>query len=186
MFRRIIKAHNFNDILGEMEGSRETLFDFSGTNFKELGSSKLSAIFNMLSLLPHTFSLKLNYCILDEDCLENHGQLGELTLGLSATKNMETFEFVRSLSLNCREEVLIKIAESLLRNHEIKKIKIDGFRVTPPVVCDALKNHPTAVIVVVDGLLKLNREIKIDERFFKKASNDIQINLNNLKKSSNF
>ncbi len=175
MFRRIINTGNFNHILGEMKGSQETLFDFSGTNFKEMGSNKFTALFNTLSLLPHKFSLKLNHCIIDEDRLENQSQLSELTLGLSATKNMEMFEFVRSLSLNCPEEVLLRIAESLLRNHEIRKIKIDGFRVTPPAVCDTLKSHPTAIIIIVDGLLKLNRKI-IEVRLFQDAINDAEMN----------
>src|SRR5690606_2483506 len=149
-FRRIIDPNNFHQVLTEIKISRDTLFDFSGTNFSELGSQKISEIFSALHSLRQTFSLRLNNCKLDEENLGHQGQLAALTLGLSAAKNMEGFEFVRSLSLDCAEDVLRRIAESLVRNHQIRSIKIDGFRVTPPDVCEVLKSHPTALVVVVD------------------------------------
>lgn len=155
MVKRVINAHNFDQVLAEIKMSSDPLFDFSGTNFAELGTTKFSAIFVALSSLPHTFALKLNYCAINEEDLGDQSQLKELTLGLSATKNMKRFEFVRSLSVDCSKEVLEKIAESLLRNHEITSITIDGYRVTPPRVCEVLKSHPTVVEVVVDGLPKV-------------------------------
>jgi len=167
MFRRVINSNNFDQTLAEIKVSSDTLFDFSGTNFRELGPQKLSNIFIALYSLPQAFSLKLNNCKIDEENWEGRCQLGELTLGLSAAQNMRAFEFVRSLSLNCPDAILLKIAESLLRNHQIESIKIDGFKVTPPAVCEILKNHPTALLVFVDGLPKLNKH-----GFFKSASNE--------------
>lgn len=155
MVKRVINPTNFDQVLAEIKMSTDGVFDFSGTNFAELGTTKFSAIFVALGSLPHTFALKLNYCAINEADLGDQSQIKELTLGLSAIKNMKRFEFVRSLSVNCSQEVLEKIAESLLRNHEIKSITIDGYRVTPPRVCEVLKSHPTVLEVIVDGLPKV-------------------------------
>lgn len=155
MVKCVIDTNNFDQVLSEIKLSNDAVFDFSGTNFAVLGTTKFSAIFVALGALPQSFALKLNYCALNEHDLGDQGQLRELTLGLSSIKNLQRFEFVRSLSRDCNLMILEKIAESLLRNHEIKSITIDGFRVTPPHVCEALKNHPTVFEVIIDGLPKV-------------------------------
>lgn len=186
MFKRIIDASNFDDILTEIKLSDDTVFDFSGTKFSKLESVHLSDLFVTLGSLPQTFLLKLNFCEIDEQDLGHKSQLSELTLGLSVTKNMIQFEFIRSLSPDCPQMVLEKIAKSLLKNHALKSITIDGFRVTPPAVYEILKNHPTVVEMIIDGLPKVLREQKIPSGSSNEpVFNDIQSSvLLNLKRNS--
>ncbi len=153
----------------ELRASTEKLFDFSGTNFALLHAHCFTDIFSALSFLPHMFSLRLNNCRIDEN---SAAHIDTLALGIMTATNMESFEFMRSISGRCSAEfseaVLLRIAESLIRNHNVKTIKIDGYRVTPPTVCEILKNHPTAIYVFVDGLPKSSQY-----GFFKPASNEV-------------
>jgi len=175
MCQRVIQTDNVDQILDEIKHSTDTLFDFSKTDFRALGVihfSVLSAIFDALNSLPHPFFLKLNHCTIEEDHLQHPQQIKALTLGLSTTKNMHGFEFIRSLSPHCPVEIFLKIAESLSRNYEIKSIMIDGFRVTPSEVCEVLTGHPTVHLVFIDGLLKLNRQSDSNVLFLKSAHNE--------------
>src|SRR5579872_4075826 len=136
MVKCVIDADNLENILWEIKGSHDAVFDFSGTNFIKLSEKKpsvISDIFRALALVERTFSLKLNLCKMDD---KNEHQLKELTNGLKETKKMIGFEFVRSLHPSCPIRVLEDIAKSLIENHSIKSITIDGFRVTPPHVCE--------------------------------------------------
>lgn len=173
MFQRVINSGNFDEVLEQIRISSETFFDFSRTDFSVLGEKQLSAIFVALYSLPHAFTLRLNDCRIDETSLGHRSQLKELTSGLSKAKNMERFEFIRSVSLECAcaEELLLAIAEGLLENRKIKGIILDGFKVTPRAVCKKLEAHPTALYIFVDGLLRLDRQGS-NVPLFKSAAND--------------
>ncbi|HSW93632.1 MAG TPA: hypothetical protein VLJ15_04665 [Gammaproteobacteria bacterium] len=177
MFQRVIHSGNLEEVLEQIRISSETFFDFSGTDFSVLGEMQLTAIFAALCSLPHTFTLRLNNCRIDEKAIGHRSQLKELTSGLSQTKNMERFEFVRSISLECEkaEELLLAIAKSLLENHKIKGITLDGYKVTPRTVCKTLETHPTAHYIFVDGLLKLDRQGS-NVPLFKPAANEVMSN----------
>ena len=122
---------------------------FSGTNFADFASEKLSEIFKILGFLEQTFTLKLHNCKIHE---KNQSQLDELTLALSTISNMREFEFFRSP--DCSEKAFHQIIESVSKNNKIEIIKIDGFRVTPSHISEILtkKKDPTYVLVL-DGLV---------------------------------
>lgn len=187
MVKCVIDSNNLADLLSEIKTSNDNVFDFSGSRFASLELAAFSSIFVALNTLSQPFTLKLNGCEFDEQDVSHKSQLEELTLWLSVTKNMIKFEFIRSLSVDCHHQVLEKIAKSLLKNHEVKSITIDGFRVTPPRVCDILKNHPTVVEVIIDGLPKMLREKKIlsgpsNEPVFEDIQSRVLLNLKRKRK----
>jgi hypothetical protein len=170
MVKCVIDSDNVEFILLEIKNSHDPVFDFSGTDFIKLSEKNPSVIFDVfqaLAVVERPFSLKLNLCKLDD---KNEAQLKELMDGLRHTKKMIGFEFIRSLDPECPIRVLEDIANSLIENHSIKRITIDGFQVTPPHVCEVLKSHPTVLVVIINGLpQKLNRQPTNDD-FFKTAS----------------
>lgn len=160
--QRVIGSDNFSQILEEIQTSTDKLFDFSNTNFRQISTRQLTALFAALSALPQQFTLKLNNCKFAE---ENEQHITALTLGLSTTQNMRALEFKRSTSADCREEILLALARSLVRNHQLNTITLDGFKVTPPTVAAILKSHPTATTIFIDGLARNMRP-----GFFNKAA----------------
>ncbi len=168
MFRCILTPENFQQVLMEISTSTEKVFDFSRTDFTLLNTQSLSKLFSALDYLPHPFTLMLNNCKMNE---ENLTHMDALTLGIMTTPKLEGFEFVRSISSKCSversEEMLTRLAQSLIRNPNIKSIIIDGFRVTPPSVCEILKNYSAAESIFIDWLPKSSRL-----GLFKPASNE--------------
>ena len=165
----VILPDSFDRVLADIRHAEDKLFDFSNTDFAALRSAQITQLFIALSSLPQKFNLRLNNCRINE-VDSNH--LMALTLGLATTKNIDAFEFKKSVSLDCPKEVLMQIAISLTRNESITSLTIDGFRVTPPAVRDILRNHPTARAILVDGLLRSTEAIVVSAvGFFKPAAN---------------
>ncbi len=172
----VIRPDNCNQILRQIRQSNDSVFNFSGTNFAELGHQNVMNIFAALSG-KERFKLILNDCTIE--MRQNDRQYVEtLTLGLSTTHQIETFELKRPVT---SEAMLLKIAMSLSRNHEIKSIHVDGYKpapdsgvkVIPSEVRRVLQSHKKAELVYIDGLDAL-RSVS---SFFQPAANQTHLDI---------
>lgn len=162
----VITPKNFDKVLKCIKRNfNEKMFDFSGTDFAVLGSKKIMQIFSALSNRSQTFSLKLNDCVfIVANTLEDTPHMSAVTLGLSTTKLIDVLELKRCV---ITLDGLKGIAGSLVRNHSINNIHVDGFRnrpdsgikVIPSQVRDLLRNHITAMHVFIDGLDALRKRL---------------------------
>lgn len=161
---------DFDDVLkavAQSINSGDKIFDFSGSDFSELPSHKIGKLFEALGCVSQPYIVKFKGCKFNE---KDQDHISQLTLGFSSTRNLVGIELINSFS---EEQTICDIALSLSRNHNLKSLKMDGSKVTPPIATFLLKTHPTAIDITVDGLVaKKTNDSQF--RFFQSGSVDAE------------
>ncbi|MEO8402880.1 MAG: hypothetical protein ABI597_13995 [Gammaproteobacteria bacterium] len=140
---------DFNDVLkaiGQSKNSGDKIFDFSGSDFRELPSDKLGKLFEALGCVSQPYLLRMNGCKFNET---NQEYVSQLALGFSSTPNLIGIELKNSF---CLEQTICDVAISLRRNTKLESINIDLQKVASDDdaknAIENLKRHDTAIVTI--------------------------------------